>query len=114
MSTEPPPFAAQLRADLPEAAVRHVLGVFQTEITDLARTLRDTVATGDPVAFAKIAHRIAGSAGAVGATALEQGARRAMKTATARPDTIADMATEIVNLSDSARGAAASLLTAMG
>jgi HPt (histidine-containing phosphotransfer) domain-containing protein len=110
MDTENIPFAAQLRTELPEAAFRHVLGVFQTEMEGLARHLCETAAAGDPDGFQKIAHRITGTACAVGARELELGARRAMKTAKTRPESIGDMAAEIAQLSEAARFAAAALL----
>jgi HPt (histidine-containing phosphotransfer) domain-containing protein len=114
MDTENIPFAAQLRTELPEAAFRHVLGVFRTEMESLARMLSEAAASGDPDGFRKIAHRITGTACAVGARDLELGARRAMKTAKTQPEAIPDMAAEIAQLSEAARMAAAALLAGIG
>lgn len=109
-----PEIAAQLRADLPASAVSHVLGVFQSEMQGLVKTLHDAALAEDPVEYRRIAHRIAGSAAAVGAADLEKGARLAMECARSRPDRIVEVADEVSKLSEAACASAAEVVTALG
>lgn len=81
----PDPFAHQLAQDLEPEDVRHVLTVFEADLTDLRDVLRNAVAASDDAAFRRAAHQTAGAAGAVGATALEAAARSAMGNAAIAP-----------------------------
>jgi HPt (histidine-containing phosphotransfer) domain-containing protein len=76
-----PDFAVQLREDLPLADVRHVLGLFAGDMQRLTASLHTAAATGQAQAMRRAAHALAGAAGAVGASMLEQACRRAMTSA---------------------------------
>lgn len=71
-------FAAQLAEDLGPDDVRLVLSVFEADVARLTGALKAALDAGDPTAFRRAAHGLAGAAGAVGASALEQGCRAAM------------------------------------
>ncbi len=109
----PHELAAQLRADLPATAVSHVLNVFQSEMTGLVQALRDAAIAEDPVEYRRIAHRIAGSAAAVGASALEDGARQAMACARSETDRLLEIADEVVRLSQTACASAKEIAAAL-
>ncbi len=74
----PDQFALQLTRDLDPADLRHVLAVFETDLARLVGLLHDATEAPDAVKFCRVAHQLAGAAGAVGATALEDAARLAM------------------------------------
>lgn len=97
----PDPFAHQLAQDLEPEDVRHVLRVFEADLTELRDILRAAAIAGDPVAYRRAAHQTAGAAGAVGATALEAAARLAMGNAV-QPAAMAATADDLVALSDAA------------
>lgn len=67
-----PGFAAQLSADLAPEDVRRVLGVFGTDVARLNLALTQAAAAGDAAACQRVAHSLAGAAGAVGADKLDQ------------------------------------------
>ena len=69
---------AQLADDLSVEDLRTVLAVFATDVKRLAAKLKAAAAAADLVEFKRVAHGLAGAAGAVGAKALEQACRAAM------------------------------------
>jgi len=69
---------AQLAEDLSPEDVRRVLGVFEGDVRRLVGNLDAAAVTGDVAAFRRVAHGLAGAAGAVGAKSLEQACRAAM------------------------------------
>lgn len=73
-----PGFAAQLCEDLSPEDIRHVLDVFAADVARLSAVLRDAAAAGDVDTCRRVAHSLAGAAGAVGASALDQACRVAM------------------------------------
>ena len=83
-----PSFAAQLAEDLGPEDLRHVLDVFGRDVARLAGVLREAAAGDDAIGFRRAAHGLAGAAGAVGASALEQQCRQAMALAEATPDSL--------------------------
>ena len=113
MQPAPKPFAAQLRADLPPAAVRTVLGVFQGEVETLIGKLAAAAAAADAVTFAKVAHNMAGTAAAVGASPFEQGARLAIACAKTKPERMATVAKEVAKLGRAATAEAKAVLAGM-
>ena len=71
-------FASQLRQDLAPADVTHVLAVFAADAMRLSAAWRQALDGDDLTAFRRLAHELAGAAGAVGAASLEQAARSAL------------------------------------
>ncbi len=69
---------AQLADDVTTDDLRTILGAFHTDMDRLCGQLRDAAAAGDSDRFRRAAHAIAGAAGVVAATALEDCARVAM------------------------------------
>lgn len=69
---------SHLQEDLSPEDMRVVLGVFDADAKRLLVVLNAAVDAGDPVAFKRAAHGLAGAAGAVGARTLEQTCRMAM------------------------------------
>jgi HPt (histidine-containing phosphotransfer) domain-containing protein len=68
----------QLADDLAPEDLLAVLSVFIADVKRLTGNLAFAAATGDAGAFRRVAHGLAGAAGAVGAKALEQACRGAM------------------------------------
>jgi len=87
MMTEPS-FAAQLAEDLGPEDLRHVLDVFGRDVARLTGVLRDAAVGDDAIGFRRAAHGLAGAAGAVGASALEQQCRQAMTQAETTPNSL--------------------------
>jgi HPt (histidine-containing phosphotransfer) domain-containing protein len=71
-------FAEQLAQDLSPADVRHVLAVFAADLARLTGSLAAMAALNEADAFRRAAHALAGAAGAVGASVLEEACRGAM------------------------------------
>lgn len=101
IATEPG-FAAQLAEDLSPGDLRHVLSVFRADVQRLAEVLRVTAMSGDIVGFRRVAHSLAGAAGAVGAQALEQACRLAMTRADIGPAQAMAVQTGIATLCEAA------------
>ena len=55
-----------------------MLGVFVADVVRLGEGLRVAATTGDVASWRRVAHSLAGAAGAVGAVALEDACREAM------------------------------------
>lgn len=91
-------FAAQLAQDMSPEDVRMVLDVFRTDLERLSRVMRAAAAAGDATSFRRVAHSLAGAAGAVGAAALEQASRQAMTWADLGPAGFAGVSAEIDTL----------------
>jgi HPt (histidine-containing phosphotransfer) domain-containing protein len=73
---------AQLAEDLPPEDLRRVLDVFEADVRRLVASLDTAAVAGDVAGFKRVAHGLAGAAGAVGTKSLEQACRVAMS----RPD----------------------------
>ena len=86
-------FAAQLAEDLSPDDLRLVLGVFRADVQRLTGAMAEALCGADFVAFRRAAHGLAGAAGAVGATRLEQASRRAMGDDMAMAASLADIDT---------------------
>ena len=69
----------QLAADITLADLRAVLGAFETDMQRLSAVMAAAADAADAEAYRRAAHSIAGAAGSVGATDLEQAARQAMR-----------------------------------
>jgi HPt (histidine-containing phosphotransfer) domain-containing protein len=96
--------------DLPRDDVLHVLSVFDEECKRLSALIRTVAENGDPVAFRRTAHALAGAAGAVGADSLERASRAAMAREAPLRDAMLDVANEIATLTESARSEAADVV----
>jgi hypothetical protein len=68
----------QLAEDLSPEDLRTVLAVFAGDVKRLVGNLSEAAAAGDVVGYKRVAHGLAGAAGAVGAKALERACRAAM------------------------------------
>lgn len=85
-----------------------MLGVFATDVKRLTTNLHEAATARDLAAFKRVAHGLAGAAGAVGAKSLEQACRAAMmrsetspgelQTDSAAIDILADRALEELSL----------------
>lgn len=73
-----PDFAAQLREDLGDADMRHVLTVFARDLEQMVPVITAAAAAGEAIRFRRTAHALAGAAGAVGANHLADACRKAM------------------------------------
>jgi len=93
---------AQLAEDLSPEDVRRVLGVFETDVRRLVANLDAAAVAGDVTGFKRVAHGLAGAAGAVGAKLLEQACRNAMGRAELEVSALAKTAGAIDLLADSA------------
>ena len=69
----------QLAEDLSPEDLRSVLSVFVTDVRRLVGNLTATAAAEDVVGFQRVAHGLAGAAGAVGAGALAGRGRQARR-----------------------------------
>lgn len=92
----------QLADDLSAEDLRIVLGVFATDVKRLTGNLNAAAAAEDVGTFKRVAHGLAGAAGAVGAKALEQACRIAMARAESVPPRLHAVAEAIDALADSA------------
>ncbi len=104
------PIASQLVLDLPREDVLHVLTVFDEECKRLSALMHDIAQTDDVTAFRRTAHALAGAAGAVGATVLEQAARAALAPEGLSTPAMAAVAAEIGVLAQAARDEAAGVV----
>jgi hypothetical protein len=71
-------FIAQLIGDLGLSEVRLILAVFNDDIDQLTSRIAQAAEAGNENAFRRAAHALAGAAGAVGASGVEQACRMAM------------------------------------
>ncbi len=95
-----PRFAAHLADDLAPEDYLHVMVLLREELVRLTQAQDVAARAGDATTFPKVAHGIAGSAGAVGAEDLEQAARLGM-TRPADGPAMLDMAADVRRLSES-------------
>lgn len=95
-------FVAQLVEDLGVDSVRAVLEVFEKDVRRLTQVLRVAASADDPASFRRAAHGLAGAAGAVGATSLEQAARVNMTRADVRGEQLTSAADEMERLAQTA------------
>jgi hypothetical protein len=93
---------AQLAEDLSPEDVRRVLGVFEDDVRRLVGNLDAAAVAGDVDAFRRVAHGLAGAAGAVGAKPLEQACRAVMGGEHLDPAMLPSIAGRIDRLADSA------------
>jgi chemotaxis protein histidine kinase CheA len=70
-----PDTIAELRADLPPAALAAILATFEADLGRLQGELQRALAAADLVAFGRAAHTLSGAAGAVGARDVRETAR---------------------------------------
>ncbi len=91
---------AQLAEDLSPEDLRNVLAVFATDVRRLVGNLTAAAAAADPDAFKRVAHGLAGAAGAVGAAALDQACRRAMTRTDLTAAELKPIALNITGLAD--------------
>ena len=92
----------QLAEDLSPEDVRRVLGVFEADVRRLVGNLDAAAVAGDVPGFRRVAHGLAGAAGAVGAKSLEQACRAAMTGSHLDPSDLPSAAGQIDLLADSA------------
>jgi len=92
----------QLAEDLSPDDLRTVLGVFASDVKRLTANLNAAAAAEDVATFRRVAHGLAGAAGAVGAKALEQACRVAMMRTELPPSPLGPAADAIDALGDSA------------
>lgn len=85
----------QLADDLPPEDLRIVLSVFVADVKRLTGNLASAASAGDAAGFRRVAHGLAGAAGAVGAKALEQACRAAMGRADLGPADLAGVSAGI-------------------
>lgn len=78
MPSDPPGFAAHLADELSPEDFIQVLTLVSGDVEQLVANLETAAGAGDAEACRVAAHGLAGAAGAVGASALEQVSRRAM------------------------------------
>ena len=97
-----PGFAGQLAEDLSPDDLRHVLTVFRADVGQLIQAMGVAANAGDVVSFRRVAHGLAGAAGAVGADRLEQGCRLVMTRADIGPAELPQAHAGIAALGDSA------------
>jgi HPt (histidine-containing phosphotransfer) domain-containing protein len=93
---------AQLAEDLAPDDVRRVLSVFDLDVRRLVGDLEAAAAAGHVDAFRRVAHGLAGAAGAVGARSLEQACRAQMGRADLDPAALPPLAGKIHQLADAA------------
>jgi len=93
---------AQLAEDLSPDDVRQVLGVFERDVRRLTAALVAASAAHDATTFRRVAHGLAGAAGAVGAKSLESACRAHMVRADLDPEVLPGIATKIEQLADAA------------
>ena len=105
---------AQLAEDLSPDDVRSVLEVFVTDVRRLVASLDAAAVAGDVAGFKRIAHGLAGAAGAVGAKPLEQACRAVMGRADLSPTVLASLAGRIDALADMALDELAAFVASLG
>ena len=105
---------AQLAEDLSPEDVRRVLDVFATDVRRLVGDLDSAAVSGDVAAFKRVAHGLAGAAGAVGAKALEQACRAVMTRTDLNPDVLAPLAGRVDVLADMALAELDTFVTGLG
>lgn len=69
---------SQLREDMAPEDLARLLGLFRSDVAGALAAIEAAVAGGDETALKRAAHRLAGCAGSVGASALDTAARRMM------------------------------------
>lgn len=105
---------AQLAEDLSPDDVRHVLGVFADDVRRLVGQLDAAAVAGDLAGFRRVAHGLAGAAGAVGAKALEQACRAVMGRGDLDSATLPGIAGRIDRLADGALSELAAFVAGLG
>jgi HPt (histidine-containing phosphotransfer) domain-containing protein len=93
---------AQLAEDLSPEDVRRVLSVFESDVRRLVGDLGAAAAAGDAEMFRRVAHGLAGAAGAVGAKALEEASRAQMGRTDLEPAALPAIAGKVDLLADAA------------
>ena len=106
-------FAAQLAEDLDPDDLRMVLGVFRQDVLRLTGVLDANAAAADVAGFRRTCHALAGAAGAVGASALEQACRQAMTNAALAPAHLPVTGTAIRTLGLAALGEMTAFLASL-
>lgn len=106
-------FAAQLAEDLDPEDLRMVLGVFCQDVRRLTGALDAHVAASDVTGFRRTCHALAGAAGAVGASPLEQASRDGMTRADLSPAELPAAVTHIQALGAAAMDETAAFLAAL-
>jgi hypothetical protein len=92
----------QLAEDLSPDDLLIVLGVFASDVKRLTADLNAAAAAQDVATFRRVAHGLAGAAGAVGAKALEQACRSSMMRGGLKPAGLPLVADAINGLADTA------------
>ncbi len=93
---------AQLAEDLSPEDVRRVLSVFEGDVRRLVADMVAAGHTGDVALFRRVAHGLAGAAGAVGAKSLESACRAQMSRDDLDPASLPGIAARIQQLADAA------------
>jgi HPt (histidine-containing phosphotransfer) domain-containing protein len=101
---------AQLAEDLSPEDMRSVLTVFASDVKRLTGNLADAAAAGDVSGFKRVAHGLAGAAGAVGARALEQACRALMVRSDLAPSQLAASSRATATLAEAALAALAAFV----
>jgi len=104
---------AQLAEDLSPEDVRRVLDVFETDVRRLVANLSAAAVAGDVATFKRVAHGLAGAAGAVGAKSLEQACRAEMSRPDLQVGALAATAGRIDRLADAALADLAAFVTGL-
>jgi HPt (histidine-containing phosphotransfer) domain-containing protein len=94
---------AQLAEDLEPEDLRRVLGVFEADVRRLVAGLVAAGDDGDVARFRRVAHGLAGAAGAVGARSLEAACRAQMTRNDLEAAALPGIAATIQHLADAAR-----------
>jgi HPt (histidine-containing phosphotransfer) domain-containing protein len=105
---------AQLAEDLSPDDVRQVLGVFENDVRRLAAALAAAAEARDAATFRRVAHGLAGAAGAVGAKSLEAACRAQMGRDDLDPVTLPAAAGKIQQLADAALVELAAFVAGLG
>lgn len=104
---------ARLAEDFSPDDVRRVLDVFEADVRRLVANLNAAAAAGDVGGFQRVAHGLAGAAGAVGAKSLEQACRVAMGRADLGAGNLAAAVAGINRLADAALGDLAAFVSGL-
>jgi HPt (histidine-containing phosphotransfer) domain-containing protein len=94
---------AQLAEDLEPEDLRRVLGVFEADVRRLVAAIVVAGGDGDVASFRRVAHGLAGAAGAVGARSLEGACRAQMTRNDLEVAALPAIALTIQHLADAAR-----------
>ena len=105
---------AQLAEDLSPEDVRRVLDVFAADVRRLVGELNVAAGAGDVSALKRVAHGLAGAAGAVGSKALEQTCRAVMGRTDLNPGLLAPLARRIDALAEMALADLAAFVAGLG